>query len=70
MDDILVASPAEASHKLHLSQLFEHLRDLGLVISVAKCQFGPSSIDFLSHRITPNGATPLPDKVKAVTTFR
>ena len=31
MNDILVASPEEASHKLHLSQLFEHLRDHGLV---------------------------------------
>ena len=47
MDDILVASPGEASHKVHLSQLFECLRDHGLVINVAKCQFGLSSIDFL-----------------------
>ena len=70
MDDILVASPEEASHKLHLSQLFERLREHGLVINLAKCQFGLSSIDFLGHRITPNGATPLPDKVKAVITFR
>ena len=70
MDDILVASPEEASHKLHLRQLFERLRDHGLVINVAKCQFGRSAIDFLGHRITPKGATPLPDKVKAVMTFR
>ena len=27
IDDILVASPDEASHKLHLSQLLERLRD-------------------------------------------
>ena len=37
---------------------------------MAKCQFGWSPIDFLGHGITPNGATPLPDKVKAVTAFR
>ena len=70
MDDISVASLEEASHKIHLSQLFEHLRDHGLVINMAKCQFGRSSVNFLSHQITPNGATPLPNKVKAVTTFR
>ena len=70
MDDILVASPGEASHKLHLCQLFERLGEQGLVINVAKCEFGRSSIDFLGHRITPNGAAPLPDKVRAVTTFR
>ena len=70
MDDILVAFPDEASHKLHLSELFECLRDHSLVTDVAKCQFGQFSISFLSHRITPNGATPLAEKVKAVTTFR
>ena len=70
MDDILVASSDEVSHKLNLSQLFKHLRDPGLVISVAKCPFGLSSIDFLGHRITPQGAAPLPDKVKAITAFR
>ena len=70
MDDIVVASPEEASHKLHLSQLFEYLREHGLVINLAKCQFGLSSIDFLGHRITPNDATPVPDKIKAVIIFR
>ena len=40
MDDILVASPEEAPHKLNLRQLFERLRDHGLVINVAKCQSG------------------------------
>ena len=70
MDDILVASPEEASHKLHLNQLFECRRDHGLVIDVAKCQFGWSPIDFFGHRVTPNGSTLLPDKVKAVTAFR
>ena len=48
MDDILVASSDEVSHKLHLSQLFERFRDHGLVINVTKCQFGLSSIDFLA----------------------
>ena len=47
VDDILVASHKEASHKLHLRKLFECLRDHGLiirdhgpVINMAKCQSG------------------------------
>ena len=40
MDDILVASREEASDKLNFSQLFEYVRDHGLVINVATCQFG------------------------------
>ena len=70
MDDILVANPEEVSHKLHHSQLFECLRDHGLVINVDKCQFGQSFIDFLGRQVTPNGATPFRNKVKAVTTHR
>ena len=53
MDGILVASLDKASLKLHVSQLFKHHRDHSLVINVAKCQFGWSSIDFLGDRITP-----------------
>ena len=70
MDHISVGSLEDAAHKLQLSQLFECLRDHGLVINMAKCHFGWSYIHFLGHRITPNGATPLPGNVKAVTTFR
>ena len=43
MDDSL----EETSHKIHFGQLFERLRDYGLVINVAKRQFGQSSTDFL-----------------------
>ena len=70
IDDILVASPDGASHRLHLTQLFERLQEHGLVINVAKCQFGRSAIDFLGHHITQHGATPLTDKVEAIVNFR
>ena len=69
IDDILVASKNAAEHKVHLRQLFQCLRDNGLVINVAKCQFGRPVIDFLGHRITQHGATPLPDKVEAIRKF-
>ena len=70
MNDNLVASPKEVVRKLHLRQLYDHLKEHGLVINVAKCQFGQSLIEFVSHQITLNSARPLPDKVKAVTTFK
>ena len=52
MENILVASKDGPDHKDHLCQLFWCLQDHGLVINVAKCQFGRSTIDFLGHRIT------------------
>ena len=69
IDDILVASRNATEHKVHLRQLFQRLQEHGLVINVAKCQFGCTRIDFLGHRITQHGAAPLPDKVEAIIQF-
>ena len=66
LDDILVASTSEAEHLSHLRLLFSRLRQHGLIINPAKCQFGRSSMDFLGHHITTAGAVPLPSKVEAV----
>ena len=64
VDNILVATGDKTEHKLHLHQLFEQLREHGLVINVAKCQFGHSIIDFFGHRLTQNGAMSLLNKAR------
>ena len=69
LDDILVASSSRAEHLAHLRTLFERLNQHGLIINPAKCQFGQDTIDFLGHRITRDGAVPLPAKVEAVVSF-
>ncbi len=69
LDDILIFSRSEAEHKIHLRQLFERLQEHGLVISLAKCKFGVSEIDFLGHRVNQYGVTPLPGKVQAIREF-
>ena len=66
MDDILVFSRSRQAHYDHLRQLFNRLHQYGLVVNVDKCQFGRSTIDFLGHRISPQGVIPLPDKVQAI----
>ena len=70
MDDIVVANKDGPEHKDLLCQLFRCLQDHGLVINVAKCQFGRSTIDFLGHRITQHSAVLLPAKVEAITLFK
>ena len=69
LDDILVASASVQEHLSHLRALFTRLNEHGLIINPAKCQFGVSDIDFLGHRVTKGGATPLPAKVEAVAAF-
>lgn len=69
LDDILVASSSEEEHQAHLRILFERLTQHGLIVNPAKCLFGVSSIHFLGHLITKEGAAPLPAKVEAVSAF-
>ena len=70
VDDILVANKDAEEHERHLRQLFQRLQEHGLVIKVAKCQFGHTTLDLLGHRITAKGVSSLPDKVEAIPQFK
>ena len=69
IDDILVASKNEEEHKNHLKILFQRLSDFGITIKSSKCEFGVPALDFLSHRITPDGISPSPDRIEAIKNF-
>ena len=69
LDDMLVASPSEVQHEQDLRQLFEALRQYGLVLNISKCTFGMRQLDLLGHIVSANGIQPLPDKVEAVRQF-
>ncbi|XP_056152777.1 H-2 class II histocompatibility antigen, E-S beta chain-like, partial [Lampris incognitus] len=58
---------AREEHLTHLRQLLKWLSAHGLIVNRVKCQFGLSSIDFLSHRVSPQGAVLL--LVDAVASF-
>lgn len=66
LDDILVASASAEDHLTRFRQLFERLSKHGLIINLAKCKFGWSSITFLGHHVTLVGGCP---KVDAITIF-
>jgi hypothetical protein len=40
IDDIFIASRNKAEHMVHLRQVLERLQQQGLIINLAKCQFG------------------------------
>jgi len=66
VDDLLVASKDDAEHRRHLETIFRRLQEAGLVINPEKCEFGRSSVEFLGHRVTSDGVSPLPEKVSAI----
>lgn len=69
LDDILVFSADQATHEKHLHEVFNRLKQYGMVLNPSKCVFGASEVTFLGYRISAQGTKPLPEKVEAITNF-
>jgi Reverse transcriptase (RNA-dependent DNA polymerase) len=63
LDDHLIASRTLDKHLLTYFQL---LQDNGLQINLAKCVFAVAEVDFLGHRVSAAGISPLPKDVEAL----
>jgi hypothetical protein len=69
LDDILVASPDEETHRLDLEKLFQRLTDKKMVVNPDKCVLGVPKLSYLGFQITGNGVEPLPERVAALKQF-
>lgn len=69
LDDLLVAGYTKADTLSALLTTVKWLATNGLTINLDKCVFVVPEIDFLGHRLTAEGATPLDGHVKAVKNF-
>lgn len=69
IDDILVFSKSKEEHKRHLRQLFERLKQYGILINTSKCSFGEKSVNFLGYNVSASGSKPLESKVQAINEF-
>ena len=55
MDDVLVASKDEESHKQNLHEVFIQLSHYGLHLNLDKCVFEVTSIEFQGHHANTDG---------------
>ena len=69
IDNLLIASSSPEEHLHHLRLVLERLSDHGVVINIAKSQFGVPALDFLGHHVDNRGIRPLEDKVRAIQNF-
>ncbi|CAK1581431.1 unnamed protein product [Parnassius mnemosyne] len=69
LDDFLVFLKTEAEHRDHLHQLFNRMKEYGILINSSKCVFGASEVSFLGHHISEAGSKPLNSKVEAIQNF-
>ena len=66
LDDITVFSRTFSEHLGHLRSVFNRLQDAGLKLKPSKCSFFREEMEFLGHKVTKEGISPLPNKVDAV----
>ena len=66
LDDIIIFSQDELQHLEHLEIVFSHLREAGLKMKCPKCDFFKSEIHYLGHLISPEGISPLPNKLDSI----
>lgn len=70
VDDILIASKSEQAHLEDLDAFFARLQSYGLHVNLQKCKFLANELEFLGHKITTEGTSPLPCKVQCVREYQ
>ena len=66
LDNIVIFSQDELQHLEHLEIVFSHLREAGLKMKCSKCDFFKSEIHDFGHLISPEGISPLPNKLDSI----
>ena len=66
LDDIIIFSQDESQHLEHLEIVFSRLPEAGLKRKRSKCDFFKSEIHYLGHLISPEGISPLPNKLDSI----
>ena len=66
LDNIIIFSKNKSQHLEHLETVFSCLREAGLKMKQSKCDFFKSEIHYLGHLISPEGISPLPNKLDCI----
>ena len=69
LDEVLIASHTHKEHVQHLQQVLTIFKQHGLVLNGVKCVLGASTVDYLGHKVTAEGISPLPGRVVAIKKF-
>ena len=66
LDNIIVHSADEETHKAHLMEVFDRLATAGVTQRGKKCKISMTSVAYLGHVFSANGMAPNPNKIQAV----
>ena len=66
MDDIIIYSQDQESHKEHVRRTLQTLREAKLKVKLEKCTFGQTTVEFLGHVLKEGRIWMRPEKQKAI----
>ena len=69
IDDVLITSKTREEAVEDLTAVLHRLHNNGFRINKGKCRFLQQELQFLGHRISATGISPLPEKVDAIKSF-
>lgn len=69
LDDVLITSISAAEHVVDVRAVLQRLQQHGLFLHSEKCVWGVSTVDYLGHKISATGISPLPLCVAAIRDF-
>ena len=64
VDDIGIATHTAEELKSNLREVFQCIREAGLRLTMAKCQFGAKEVEFRGRTVSPEGIAPQSHKIK------
>ena len=70
LDDVLIFEKNQADHDRVLETVFKRLAENNMALSIDKCKFGQSEVDYLGYRVSSRGIRPLPKKLDALDRFQ
>ena len=70
LDDVLLYAKDRKSHDETLEKIFRILADNNMALSIDKCKFAQSEVDYLGYVVTRTGIRPLPKKLQALKDFK
>ena len=65
-DDVMIHGEDDAQHDMHLLQVLNKCREIGLKLNPEKCQFGEKEVKFYGNIISSDGVKPDPVKVDVI----
>lgn len=69
LDDLIVFGQTLEEHQDRLLKVLDRLREEGLKISLDKCQFGRTTVNYVGHIVSQNGISTDPSNIEAVASW-